>query len=345
MKILITGAAGFIGAHLARHLLERGDQIIGIDNINDYYNIQLKMARLEWIKEKGEMQFYKEDICNKERIDQIFHLEKPDRVIHLAAQAGVRYSLINPTSYTESNIDGFINILEACRHHNIEHLVYASSSSVYGSNTKTPFSEGDNVDHPVSLYAATKKANELMAHSYSHLFRLPTTGIRFFTVYGPWGRPDMALFMFTKAILNGQPINIFNNGKMIRDFTFIDDIVKGVICILERPPISEVFSKSNGETPYRILNLGNGSPIELMTYVETLEAYLGRKAIKNFHPLQQGDVLVTSADTSALETLTGFIPSTSVNEGVGRFVDWYHSFYSRDGAGSIEKEEPTYPLS
>ena len=324
MKILVTGAAGFIGSHVAHRLIDRGDEVLGIDNLNDYYDVSLKQARLDRLQARGNFRFLKADVADTITIEQVFREEKPGRVVHLAAQVGVRYSLENPHAYIQSNVSGFMNILEGCRHNSVEHLVYASSSSVYGGNKKLPFSEHDSVDHPVSLYAATKKANELMAHTYSHLFRLPTTGLRFFTVYGPWGRPDMALFLFTKAILEGRPIDVFNHGKMQRDFTYIDDIVEGILRVLDKPAQPD---PSRSDAPYRVFNIGNSSPVQLMTYIETLEENLGRQAIKNFLPLQQGDVPASDADTAELKAATGFAPSTPVKEGIRRFVEWYRSYY------------------
>ena len=335
MKVLVTGAAGFIGSHVAHRLLERGDEVLGIDNLNDYYDVSLKQARLERLQARVNFRFTKLDVADTASIERLFREEQPARVVHLAAQAGVRYSLQNPHAYIQSNIAGFMNVLEGCRHNSAEHLVYASSSSVYGGNKKLPFSEHDSVDHPVSLYAATKKANELMAHTYSHLFRLPTTGLRFFTVYGPWGRPDMALFLFTKAILEGRPIDVFNHGKMQRDFTYIDDIVEGILRVLDRPaqpdPAFNALQPdpSRSDAPYRVFNIGNSAPVQLMMYIETLEENLGRQAIKNFLPLQQGDVPASDADTSQLKSATGFAPSTPVREGIRRFVDWYRSSYTK----------------
>ncbi len=333
MKILVTGCAGFIGMHVCERLLARGDEVIGLDNLNDYYDVTLKEARLARLTPDPKFRFIKLDVADRPGMAELFAQEKPQRVIHLAAQAGVRYSLQNPHAYVDSNLTGFVNILEGCRHAQVEHLTYASSSSVYGGNTKMPFSEADSVDHPVSLYAATKKANELMAHTYSHLFGIPTTGLRFFTVYGPWGRPDMALFLFTRAILEGQPIDVFNHGKMQRDFTYIDDIVEGVIRVSDRPPTANpAFDKQQPDpatswAPYRVFNIGNHDPVELMAYISTLESSLGKTAQKNFLPLQDGDVPATSADTAALQTATGFAPATSVASGIARFVDWYRGYY------------------
>lgn len=333
--ILVTGAAGFIGSHVAHRLIERGDEVVGIDNLNDYYDVTLKQARLDRLQAHVNFRFLKADVADTPTIKRVFREEKPERVVHLAAQAGVRYSLENPHAYIHSNVAGFMNILEGCRHNGIEHLVYASSSSVYGGNKKLPFSEHDSVDHPVSLYAATKKANELMAHTYSHLFRLPTTGLRFFTVYGPWGRPDMALFLFTKAILEGRPIDVFNQGKMQRDFTYIDDIVEGILRVLDKPATGNLEfdpthpDPARSDAPYRIFNIGNSSPVQLLMYIETLEEFLGKTAIKNFLPLQQGDVPASDADTSELKKATGFSPSTNVKEGIRKFVEWYHSYYAK----------------
>jgi UDP-glucuronate 4-epimerase len=312
MKVLVTGSAGFIGMHVSKLLLARGDEVVGIDNLNDYYDPQLKLDRLAQIEG---MRFVRMDIADRRSIEELFENEGFEAVINLAAQPGVRYSLENPHAYVEANIVGFTNILEGCRHHRVGHLVYASSSSVYGGNTKLPFSERDNVDHPVSLYAATKKANELMAHTYSHLFAIPTTGLRFFTVYGPWGRPDMALFRFTQAMLEGRPIDVYNRGRLTRDFTYIDDIAEGVVRVLDRPD------------GYRVFNIGNHEPVRLLDYIEAIEEALGVKAQKNLMPMQQGDVLDTFADVSALEAWTGFRPRTPVKEGVKRFVQWYREYY------------------
>lgn len=340
MKIILTGAAGFIGMHVCELLLARGDEVIGVDNLNDYYDVALKEARLARLRPHPLFRFAELDIANRVAIAALFEEEKPSHVINLAAQAGVRYSLQNPHAYADSNLVGFVNILEGCRHAGVEHFVYASSSSVYGGNTRLPFSEHDNVDHPVSLYAASKKANELMAHTYSHLFNLPTSGLRFFTVYGPWGRPDMALFLFAKAILAGQPIDVFNHGKMQRDFTYIDDIAAGVVKLLDCPPVANPgFDKNNPDpagswAPYRICNIGNHQPVELMSYIETLEKALGRTARKNFLPLQNGDVPATYADTESLQTITGFAPATSVEEGIKRFVAWYLEYFQVKTTGS-----------
>ena len=333
MKILVTGAAGFIGMHASERLLARGDEVVGVDNLNDYYDPTLKEARLARLAPAPNFRFVKMDVADRDGMARLFAEEKFDRVIHLAAQAGVRYSLQNPHAYIDSNIVGFTNILEGCRHSKVAHLVYASSSSVYGGNTKMPFSEHDSVDHPVSLYAATKKANELMAHTYSHLYGLPTTGLRFFTVYGPWGRPDMALFLFTKAMLEGRPIDVFNHGRMKRDFTYIDDIVEGVIRTLdhvaEPDPGFDADRPDPGRSkaPFRVFNIGNNNPVELMGFIEAIEGALGVSAQKNFLPLQDGDVPATYADTDELNAWTGFVPATSVNDGVARFVAWYRAYY------------------
>jgi UDP-glucuronate 4-epimerase len=334
MKVLVTGAAGFIGMHVCERLLARGDEVVGVDNLNDYYDVALKEARLARLTPNPRFRFSRLDIANRDGIAALFAAERPQQVVNLAAQAGVRYSLQNPHSYVDSNVVGFVNLLEGCRHNGIEHLVYASTSSIYGGNERMPYSEHDNVDHPVSLYAATKKANELMAHTYSHLFKLPTTGLRFFTVYGPWGRPDMALSLFTKAMLEDRPIDVFNHGKMRRDFTYIDDITEGVIRILDLPPRAnpgydrQTSDPASSWAPYRIFNIGNHQSVELMAYIEALEQALGKKAAKNFLPMQDGDVPATYADTSELQRVTGFSPRTSVAEGVRRFVDWYRSYHS-----------------
>jgi UDP-glucuronate 4-epimerase len=335
--ILVTGAAGFIGYHVARRLLERGDRVIGLDNLNDYYDVSLKRARLKELEKYPAFRFAKLDLADQAGVNDLFKREKPERVVHLAAQAGVRYSLTHPHPYISSNLVGFLNILEACRHGKIAHLVYASSSSVYGANTKMPFSVHDNVDHPVSLYAATKKANELMAHSYSHLYGLPVTGLRFFTVYGPWGRPDMSIFLFTKAILDGKPIDVFNHGKMRRDFTYIDDIVEGVVRVTDLIPTPN--PKWNGDhpdpgtskAPYRIYNIGNNQPVELLDMIGALEKHLGRKAEKRLLPMQPGDVPQTYADVEALTEATGFSPSTPLDVGIKRFVEWYRVYYKSEG--------------
>jgi UDP-glucuronate 4-epimerase len=333
MKILLTGAAGFIGMHTSLKLLKRGDQVIGLDNLNSYYDVNLKESRLAKLKKFDNFSFVKIDVQDKTSLNEIFRNEKPEKVIHLAAQAGVRYSLTNPDAYIESNVVGFLNILESCRHFEIEHLTYASSSSVYGGNTKLPFSEHSNVDHPVSLYAATKKSNELMAHSYSHLYNLPTTGLRFFTVYGPWGRPDMALFLFTKAIMDNKPIKVFNKGEMTRDFTYIDDIVEGVVRINDKTAtVNEDFNSdypdpASSNAPYRVFNIGNNSPVKLMDYINALEYELGKSCNKELLPMQMGDVLNTYSDTEELQKWVQFQPSTSIETGVKSFVDWYKDFY------------------
>ena len=331
--ILVTGCAGFIGFHLALRLLRDGTPVLGVDNLNSYYDPGLKRARLKLLSAQPGFTFVEADIVDAAAMKQLFDRHRPDRVAHLAAQAGVRYSLENPRAYTDSNITGFLNILEGCRHQEVRHLVYASSSSVYGLNSTLPFSVHQNVDHPVSLYAATKKANELMAHSYSHLFGLPTTGLRFFTVYGPWGRPDMALFLFTKAILAGQPIDVYNDGKMQRDFTYIDDIVEGVVRVIARPAApnpqwrGEAPDSATSPAPYRLYNVGNHSPIELLHFISILEECLGRKAIKRFVPRQASEVLATAADVSDLAREFGFAPATPVETGVRRFIEWYRSYY------------------
>lgn len=372
MKILITGTAGFIGFHLAKKLLERGDTVVGIDNINDYYDVNLKYSRLAetGISHEAEQwhtkvqstvfpgySFVRMNLEDREEMMQLFASEKFDKVCNLAAQAGVRYSLINPYAYIDANIVGFINILEACRHHNIKHLAYASSSSVYGNNTKMPLSTSDYVDHPISLYAATKKSNELMAHTYSHLFGIPTTGLRFFTVYGPWGRPDMALFLFTKAITEGKSIQVFNNGDMVRDFTYVDDIVEGVVRVIDNPPASfgsisfpslkggVSDSGNRGEdgvvepatsnqqpatsAPYKIYNIGNSSPVQLMEFIEAIEHHLGKKAVKEFLPIQPGDVPRTEADVTDLVQNLGYKPDTQVKKGIGEFIKWYNAYFKQ----------------
>ncbi|HCR5110135.1 TPA: NAD-dependent epimerase [Klebsiella oxytoca] len=332
MKYLVTGAAGFIGFHVSQRLLKDGHQVTGIDNLNDYYDVNLKQARLDLLQSPL-VSFHKIDLADRVRMEQLFVAEKFDRVIHLAAQAGVRYSLENPHAYADSNLLGFLNILEGCRHNHVEHLLYASSSSVYGLNRKMPFSTDDSVDHPVSLYAATKKANELMAHTYSHLYGIPTTGLRFFTVYGPWGRPDMALFKFTKAMLEGKSIDVYNYGKMKRDFTYIDDIVEAIIRLQDILPNKdnewsvESGSPATSSAPYRVYNIGNSSPVELMDYITALEEALGMEAEKNMMPMQPGDVIETSADTAALYNAIDFKPETTVKKGVESFVNWYKKYY------------------
>ena len=338
MTCLVTGAAGFIGFHLSRRLLERGTAVLGFDNINPYYDPALKRARLKQLQATAErtgtnFQLIEADLEDRAAVEAAFETHKPQQVVNLAAQAGVRYSIENPAAYIQSNLVGFGHVLEGCRHHGIEHLVYASSSSVYGGNTNLPFSEHQGVNHPVSLYAASKKANELMAHTYSHLYKLPATGLRFFTVYGPWGRPDMALFLFTKAILEGKPIQVFNNGEMVRDFTFVDDIVESMMRVLDKvatpdPKFNAAFpDPATSWASHRIFNIGNSNPTPLMDYIEAIENALGITAIKEFLPLQPGDVPATAADTSALEAWTGFKPNTPVREGVARFVAWYRDFY------------------
>lgn len=333
MRILLTGAAGFIGMHTTLKLLARGDEVVGLDNLNDYYDVNLKLARLGRLQSHQNFRFHKVNVEDKDSIASLFDKIKPQRVIHLAAQAGVRYSLTNPHAYVAANLQGFTNILEGSRRLEVEHLTYASSSSVYGGNTRMPFSEHQNVDHPVSLYAATKKANELMAHTYSHLFGLPTTGLRFFTVYGPWGRPDMALFLFTKAMLERRPIDVFNHGRMVRDFTYIDDIVEGVVRVNDKPATPAAnFDSDNPDpatssAPYRIFNIGNSRPTPLMHYISALEKAMGLEAQKNFLPMQAGDVPATSADTSELDAWIGFKPNTPVEVGVGRFYEWYRKHY------------------
>jgi UDP-glucuronate 4-epimerase len=333
--ILVTGVAGFIGFHVAKRLLERGDRVIGLDNLNKYYDVRLKKARLAQLNPFPSFSFTKLDLANRPGVRRLFKKQPIKHVIHLAAQAGVRYSLVNPHAYTDSNIEGFLNILEGCRHAKVEHLVYASSSSVYGGNTHMPFSVHDNVDHPVSLYAASKKANELMAHCYAHLYRIPCTGLRFFTVYGPWGRPDMALFIFTKAILEGKPIEVFNHGKMQRDFTYIDDIVEGVIRALDHPAApnptwsGDQPDPGTSSAPARVYNIGNHQPVELLHFIEVLEQALGKKAEKRLMPLQPGDVPATYADVEDLMRDVGFAPATPIKEGIARFVKWYREFYKK----------------
>ncbi|WP_262693204.1 NAD-dependent epimerase [Kordiimonas aquimaris] len=354
MKVLVTGAAGFIGSHVCHYLLARGDNVVGLDNMNNYYDVSLKEARLSEIKKfatgelgvtkypeaskhaekTGEFTFTKTDVSDRPAMEALFAKQKFDGVVHLAAQAGVRHSLDAPFDYIDSNITGFLAILEGCRHNGIKHLVYASSSSVYGANTNMPFDVQNPADHPVALYGATKRANELMAHSYSSLFDIPTTGLRFFTVYGPWGRPDMALFLFTKAILAGEPINVFNNGHHIRDFTFVDDIVRGVVAVLDAPATSNTEWRSNepgsatSKVPWRIHNIGNGQPVELLRYIEVLEDCLGKKAIKHMKPIQPGDVPDTSASVDTLYMATGYKPDTTVETGIKKFVEWYLEYYA-----------------
>jgi len=332
-KILVTGAAGFIGSFVSHALLERGDEVVGIDNLNDYYDVSLKNARLERLTGRNGFRFLRLDLADRTGMEKLFAEEGFDKVVNLAAQAGVRYSIDNPHAYIDSNIVGFLNVLEGCRHHGIKHLVYASSSSVYGANESMPFSVHDNVDHPISLYAASKKANELMAHSYSHLFGLPTTGLRFFTVYGPWGRPDMAYFKFAKAILAGQSIDVYNHGDMQRDFTYIDDVVEGVLRVLDLVPQGN--SQWNGKhpdpgssrAPWRVYNIGNHEPVALLRFIEVLEGALGRKANKRMLPMQPGDVPATAADVEALMTEVGFRPDTRIDKGIKEFADWYRGYY------------------
>jgi UDP-glucuronate 4-epimerase len=333
MKTLVTGAAGFIGMTTALRLLARGDEVVGLDNLNDYYSVQLKMDRLARLQAHAGFRFVKMDVADRDDMARLFADEGFERVIHLAAQAGVRYSIQNPHAYVDSNLVGFINVLEGCRHARVPHLTYASSSSVYGGNTRMPFSEHDSVDHPVSLYAATKKANELMAHTYSHLYGLPTTGLRFFTVYGPWGRPDMALFLFTKAILEGRPIDVFNHGRMQRDFTYIDDIAEGVVRVSDRVATpdagyrAETPDPATSNVPFRVFNIGNHQPVPLMDFIGAIERALGRTAQKNLLPMQDGDVPATYADVDALSDWVGFHPATSIDDGIGRFVAWYRDYY------------------
>ncbi|PYV27757.1 MAG: capsular biosynthesis protein CpsI [Acidobacteria bacterium] len=334
-KTLVTGSAGFIGFYVAKRLLEKGDRVVGLDNLNNYYDVNLKRARLAQLTAVPAFGFVKMDLADREGVRQLFQAENFDLVVHLAAQAGVRYSLTNPQAYVDANLVGFANVLEGCRSSKVRHLVFASSSSVYGANTRMPFSVHDNVDHPVSLYAATKKANELMAHVYAHLYGLPCTGLRFFTVYGPWGRPDMALFLFTRAILEGRPIPVYNHGKMRRDFTYIDDVVEGVIRVAERIPepnpewCSDRPDPGTSSAPYRIYNIGNHDPVELIKFIEILENKIGRKAQLELLPIQPGDVPATYADVDDLTRDTGFQPQTLIEEGIGRFVDWYREYYGR----------------
>ncbi len=333
MECLVTGVAGFIGFHFAERLLKEGCKVVGVDNLNDYYDVNLKRARLDILKGYPSFTFIYMDIADREGVKDLFSRSSFEYVVHLAAQAGVRYSLINPYAYIDSNIYGFLNILEGCRHRGVKHLVFASSSSVYGMNRRMPFSTHHNTDHPVSLYGATKKANELMAHTYAHLYRVPSTGLRFFTVYGPWGRPDMAYFLFTKAIAEGRPIDVFNYGKMKRDFTYIDDVVEGMVRVLKRIPQPDPAwddmdpDPSSSAAPYRIYNIGNNQPVELLRFIEIIEECLGKKAKKNFLPLQPGDVLATYADVDELARDAGFTPSTPIEEGIRRFVEWYRWYY------------------
>ncbi|KAM3115401.1 NAD-dependent epimerase [Phormidesmis sp. 146-33] len=341
MKILITGAAGFIGFHLAKRLLSDGYQVHGIDNLNDYYDIALKCARLERLKHHKQFSFQLLDLVDREGILQLFQDHKFDYVVNLAAQAGVRYSLKNPHTYIDSNITGFVNLLEGCRNSDIQHLIFASSSSVYGANTKIPFSVQDNVDYPVSLYAATKKSNELIAHSYSHLYGIPTTGLRFFTVYGAWGRPDMAYFKFVKAIAEGTPIEIYNYGKMQRDFTFIDDIIEGVVRVMTKIPTTNTDAALNSNAAYKLYNIGNNNPVELMQFVETIEQLLGSFAIKKFLPMQPGDVPMTYADVDDLMQEVGFKPETSLEEGLFQFVQWYREYYETPSRNKYHQRSAT----
>jgi len=333
MKILVTGCAGFIGMHVSKALLDRGDDVFGVDNLNSYYDVSLKKARLNELNGSENFTFYKIDIADRKEMNDFFSRETPEVIIHLAAQAGVRYSVDHPEAYVDSNLVGFANILEGARKLRVKHLLYASSSSVYGGNEKIPFSEDDYVDHPVSFYAATKKANELMAHSYSHLFKIPTTGLRFFTVYGPWGRPDMSPFLFTKAILAGEPIKVFNYGDMIRDFTYIDDIVEGVVRLIDKPAnnlidlVADGVESKSAITPYQLFNIGNNSPVQLITYIEAIELALGKTAEKLLLPMQLGDVPKTMADIKKLESWVDFKPKTPLVDGVNKFVDWYRTFY------------------
>jgi UDP-glucuronate 4-epimerase len=330
MNILVTGAAGFIGFHLSKRLLAEDYHVIGVDNLNDYYDVRLKNERLKQLETNDKFTFYHVDLADAEGLNKIFENHSIPIVINLAAQAGVRYSLTNPHSYVHSNLVGFVNILEACRHYQVEHLLYASSSSVYGANSKTPFSTRDTVDHPVSIYAATKKANELMAHTYSHLFNIPTTGLRFFTVYGPWGRPDMAYYSFTKDIIDGNPIKVYNNGVMRRDFTYIDDIVEGIVKLLDQPPEpnpNRDLDPSTSHAPYKIYNIGNNSPVRLMDFIQTLENLIGKKAKIEFLPMQPGDVKETYADITDLQKAAGFSPATPLEIGLGHFVEWYKKYH------------------
>ena len=333
MKVLVTGMAGFIGSTLAARLASDGLEVVGVDNLNDYYDVSLKKARLARLEKLQNVRFVRLDLADREGVGRLFADERFDRVVHLAAQAGVRYSLTHPHAYVDANLVGHLNVLEGCRHQQVEHLLYASSSSVYGMNQVVPFATRDNVDHPVSLYAATKKANELMAHTYSHLYGLPTTGLRFFTVYGPWGRPDMAMFLFTKAILEGRPIDVYNHGEMSRDFTYVDDIVEGIVRLLEVVPSADPDagvvddSPDRSSAPYALYNIGHGSPVGLMDFIHAIEAALGRKAEYNFLPMQPGDVPRTWADTTALYRATGYQPRIGVEEGAARFVDWYRSYH------------------
>ena len=333
MRILVTGAAGFIGFHLAKRLLARGDDVVGLDNLNAYYDVRLKEARLDLLKSQKRFELVRADLADEGAMERTFASGRFDAIVNLAAQAGVRYSLENPRAYIDANVRGFMNVLEGVRHHGTSHLVYASTSSIYGLHTSVPLAEGQNTDHPVSLYAATKKANEAMAHSYAHLFGIASTGLRFFTVYGPWGRPDMALFKFTRGILADEPIPVFNEGKMVRDFTFVDDIVEGVVRTVDNPPARNAGwdarhpDPATSSAPWRIFNIGNSEPVELLRYIRAIEAATGRTAKLDLLPMQPGDVLATEADTSSLERVTGFRPATPVEEGVRRFVEWYREYY------------------
>ena len=337
MKVLVTGSAGFIGFFLTKALLARGDKVVGIDNLNDYYDPELKRSRLKNLEQFAQAQqtsqhytFIHMDMADREGMAQLFHTYAFDVVVNLGAQAGVRYSLDNPNAYVDSNLVGFVNVLEGCRHSGIKHLVYASSSSVYGMNVKQPFSTADRVDYPISLYAATKKSNELMAHTYSHLFQIPTTGLRFFTVYGPWGRPDMAYFKFTKAILAGKPIDVYNQGDMLRDFTYIDDIIEGIVRIIDHIPQAQVNDTTTVQAPYKIYNIGNNQPVTLRAFISAIEATCGKKAVENHLPMQPGDVSITYANIDGLMADTGFKPQTRIEEGIGRFVEWYRQYYSNN---------------
>lgn len=347
--ILITGTAGFIGFHLSRRLLDQGAEVVGIDNLNDYYDVRLKEDRLEQLTRFPNFRFVRQDIADRAGMEDVFRCERFQCVVNLAAQPGVRYSLKNPHAYVNSNIVGFLNVLEGCRHNGVKHLVYASSSSIYGANTRMPFSVHDNVDHPVSLYAATKKSNELMAHAYSHLYGLPTTGLRFFTVYGPWGRPDMSPSLFTGAILEGRPIDVFNQGKMQRDFTYIDDIVEGVVRVLDKIPEPDPFfdrsapDAASSDAPYRLYNIGNHQPVELMSFIEAIENAVGKKAVKNMLPMQAGDVTATYADIEELRRAVGFAPHTQLNEGVEKFVAWFKDYYRGKNDTMPGKESPSDP--
>jgi UDP-glucuronate 4-epimerase len=336
-SVLVTGAAGFIGSHVSARLLDEGHAVVGLDNLNDYYDPALKEARLERLTSRDGFRFERRDVVDADGMARLFASQRFDAVIHLAAQAGVRYSLENPSAYVDANVTGFLNVLEGCRRAEVGHLVYASSSSVYGANTSLPFRTSDFVDNPVSLYAATKKANELMAHTYSHLFGIPTTGLRFFTVYGPWGRPDMSVYIFTRAITSGEPIRVFNYGRMQRDFTYIDDIVHGVVRVMERVPSPREVPGSSSRAPYRIYNIGNNQPVQLLHMIEVLESALGLEAVKEMLPMQPGDVPATYADVDDLEKEVGFRPATSIEDGIGRFVEWYRSYH---GDAAVSEQQP-----